>query len=616
MRSRPSHRRHETSACGITSACAEQTPPRWRTLSAIWDHLRVCGADRGRSNRDSGVRGSPPRVRSRLFIYLVGGLHSGITSACAEQTRSWKAGTCSFWDHLRVCGADRITGGLGYGITGSPPRVRSRHDHGKPGHVRPRITSACAEQTWRSQAFRRLQGDHLRVCGADLGGTAAPSCPSWITSACAEQTATPSATSTAAWDHLRVCGADGYEPPRIVLEQGSPPRVRSRPRRRGRLVAGHGITSACAEQTQRVVVLVHLVGDHLRVCGADEVGVNPTVSELGSPPRVRSRPVVRFVQVVAEGITSACAEQTSTTCDKGTQTGDHLRVCGADKTTPQPLVPPVGSPPRVRSRPAGSVSAPMPWRITSACAEQTAFTVAGAALLGDHLRVCGADCYADKHTNVNPGSPPRVRSRLERGLEPSGHHGITSACAEQTHTSSASGEPASDHLRVCGADLANASVMRISSGSPPRVRSRQGHVLPSRCGAGITSACAEQTSRRSARRTRSPDHLRVCGADEVGVTPSASELGSPPRVRSRHHVVPVRGCDRGITSACAEQTSRPWDAPHATADHLRVCGADELENSNVFASLGSPPRVRSRRRGPGTSRSRAGITSACAEQTG
>ena len=70
----------------------------------------------------------------------------------------------------------------------------------------------------------------------------------------------------------------------------------------------------------------------------------------GSPPRVRSRLSGALIAIGG---------------------GDHLRVCGADNVTPQPLVPPVGSPPRVRSR--HRADRPR-WRvgwITSACAEQT-----------------------------------------------------------------------------------------------------------------------------------------------------------------------------------------------------------------------------------------------------
>ena len=57
---------------------------------------------------------------------------------------------------------------LGVTVMGSPPRVRSRrHDRG-PVSGRSGITSACAEQTWMAFFWVLLDGDHLRVCGADV----------------------------------------------------------------------------------------------------------------------------------------------------------------------------------------------------------------------------------------------------------------------------------------------------------------------------------------------------------------------------------------------------------------------------------------------------------------
>ena len=110
-----------------------------------------------------------------------------------------------------------------------------------------------------------------------------------ITSACAEQTLEIHADKWPAEDHLRVCGADeGCERVGVFLE-GSPPRVRSRPRQfaggRGRL----GITSACAEQTAISRSACWAAWDHLRVCGADLRLLESMVFVTGSPPRVRSR---------------------------------------------------------------------------------------------------------------------------------------------------------------------------------------------------------------------------------------------------------------------------------------------------------------------------------------
>ena len=116
---------------------------------------------------------------------------------------------------------------------------------------------------------------------------------------------------------------------------------------RGRRI---GITSACAEQTSTSGAPTARRRDHLRVCGADHSPVSRCSSPPGSPPRVRSRPQERGRRRIRLGITSACAEQTWTRSPPCSCPWDHLRVCGADAMAePDPLLE-RGSPPRVRSR--------------------------------------------------------------------------------------------------------------------------------------------------------------------------------------------------------------------------------------------------------------------------
>ena len=133
------------------------------------DHLRVCGADTHLLRGEGQGGGSPPRVRSRPWVWLaiapmirdhlrVCGADCQarppqkpmvwITSACAEQTFSNAARACSVADHLRVCGADVITFSGRSLQGGSPPRVRSRLRSSSDSPPIWGITSACAEQTW------------------------------------------------------------------------------------------------------------------------------------------------------------------------------------------------------------------------------------------------------------------------------------------------------------------------------------------------------------------------------------------------------------------------------------------------------------------------------------
>ena len=152
---------------------------------------------------------------------------------------------------------------------------------------------------------------------------------------------------------------------------GSPPRVRSRHHTHARHLRQRGITSACAEQTPVIQALFQSWGDHLRVCGADS-SIGADVSPLdGSPPRVRSRPPGTSLNDWCRGITSACAEQTGRRLFLLSRMRDHLRVCGADDRPQQSGKEGQGSPPRVRSRPGEPERSSAAEGITSACAEQT-----------------------------------------------------------------------------------------------------------------------------------------------------------------------------------------------------------------------------------------------------
>ena len=169
--------------------------------------------------------------------------------------------------------------------------------------------------------------------------------------------------------------------------------------------------------------------------------------------------------------------------------------------------------------------------------------------------MCGADAHNIPSEARGEGSPPRVRSRPSVDLLQIFVGGITSACAEQTADGLRSRIPHGDHLRVCGADLLAPIIEDDYPGSPPRVRSRPDTQKVRIDSLGITSACAEQTYSVGWSDWVEWDHLRVCGADLMAALCDPFKLGSPPRVRSRHETESHHTVARGITSACAEQTS-------------------------------------------------------------
>ena len=290
-------------------------------------------------------------------------------------------------------------------------------------------------------------------------------------------------------------------------------------------------------------------------------------------------------------------------------------MCGADALDGLDDVVREGSSPRVRSRHCVIAVASYAIGIISACAEQTVPQKPMAVPSRDHLRVCGADYAANGVPFCAMGSSPRVRSRPFMGDSQCAYGGIISACAEQTDLHALFGTSGRDHLRVCGADLIGLLKQKSKHGSSPRVRSRLRESLPSSHSTGIISACAEQTTAPIPSPNSRWDHLRVCGADLLCLGVFDELVGSSPRVRSRHERGFLLAGAVGIISACAEQTMRGRPGRCRIRDHLRVCGADEDAVVKTIPVTGSSPRVRSRQPGVEVMPNAAGIISACAEQT-
>ena len=66
------------------------------------------------------------------------------------------------------------------------------------------------------------------------------------------------------------------------------------------------------------------------MCGKDLEQADTDITAMGSPPRVRERPLERASIGVAVGITPACAGKTQKIVDGSYMDGDHPRVCGKD----------------------------------------------------------------------------------------------------------------------------------------------------------------------------------------------------------------------------------------------------------------------------------------------
>ena len=174
------------------------------------------------------------------------------------------------------------------------------------------------------------------------------------------------------WDHPRACGkysplsaqdADelritpayaGNTSRKIACEReflGSPPRMREKPLKSFLVGAYVGITPAHAGKTALDLKVTRDTGDHPRACGKNVVYYILAALFMGSPPPRAGKTLFILLPV---GVRE-----------------DHPRACGKNDTRERCDRHALGSPPRVREKRAFFVSAKAPMRITPARAGKT-----------------------------------------------------------------------------------------------------------------------------------------------------------------------------------------------------------------------------------------------------
>ena len=156
--------------------------------------------------------------------------------------------------------------------------------------------------------------------------------PARITPAYAGKTIIISVTHQILQDHPRVCGKDRCQRFQVGNIQGSPPRMRERPKQ---IIAGVdqvGITPAYAGKTIMKTQPIIASWDHPRVCGKDFSMASPMGLYSGSPPRMRERQRRCLLSATGRRITPAYAGKTKIRSVENSTQQDHPRVCGKDAT--------------------------------------------------------------------------------------------------------------------------------------------------------------------------------------------------------------------------------------------------------------------------------------------
>ena len=287
----------------------------------------MCGEKRTRQAVWTQCGGSPPRVRGKVVLLLVGWLLSGITPACAGKSVWQRLRPEPARDHPRVCGEKLMQMQLPGLQPGSPPRVRGKGRYHRAQYSLPGITPACAGKRRALPRSQPALGDHPRVCGEKV------------------TTASPEGG-----------------------RRGSPPRVRGKDAFQRKQLHEVGITPACAGKSLCNLYISVVPKDHPRVCGEKTPMRSEGVRGVGSPPRVRGKACGNVCDRNRHGITPACAGKSLTIPKLTTRSWDHPRVCGEKSRVCPRSDPGTGSPPRVRGKARGCLRRPVSQRITPACA--------------------------------------------------------------------------------------------------------------------------------------------------------------------------------------------------------------------------------------------------------
>ena len=273
---------------------------------------------------------------------------------------------------------------------------------------------------------------------------------SGITPACAGNTSVACPTKNALKDHPRLRGE--YHPAQnfILLGWGSPPLARGIHRQAILSLPNHGITPACAGNTPLIRLRALWSGDHPRLRGEYQCcGITPNLS-VGSPPLARGIQEKVINTIPGFRITPACAGNTAVFSSVSNDNRDHPRLRGEYQSKQTGSLSGGGSPPLARGIPMTQAVCAHPIRITPACAGNTTDSKLEGRLHRDHPRLRGEYEESRGTDNGRLGSPPLARGIHLFRLWHGYKHRITPACAGNTNRSGVHRISLRDHPRLRG----------------------------------------------------------------------------------------------------------------------------------------------------------------------
>ena len=172
-----------------------------------------------------------------------------------------------------------------------------------------------------------------------------------ITPADAGKTRISSSRSGASEDHPRGCGENGKSSCESFRFTGSPPRMRGKLSQFADLIGWLRITPADAGKTFLLFGMCRLSSDHPRACGENAGNIKLISIPDGSPPRMRGKQLSAGSPAQPLWITPADAGKTRSQNEQLQHLQDHPRGCGENRESLNYATRDIGSPPRMRGKP-------------------------------------------------------------------------------------------------------------------------------------------------------------------------------------------------------------------------------------------------------------------------
>ena len=191
---------------------------------------------------------------------------------------------------------------------------------------------------------------------------------------------------------------------------------------------------------------------------------------------------------------------------------------------------------------------------TSACAENTAAGEIDYGIPGNYLRMRGEYFDGFRHRFGHWELPPHARRIQLHPRKPPTTSRTTSACAENTAATLAISRLAGNYLRMRGEYRLFAGVFIFVSELPPHARRIPSAWACRSSIGGTTSACAENTTCIAVALAPHRNYLRMRGEYGGLGSPRLESEELPPHARRIPRPHTQRLVVPGTTSACAENT--------------------------------------------------------------